>query len=100
MLAEFWIEVMRDRSARMADRLRASEYLADRAFGKAMGALPSDDQAPASPPEIYRMPTHKRLVALVRLAAELEPGIFDGVDHRVDAETAGGSLARTTRPTP
>jgi hypothetical protein len=43
VIVEFWLTIMRDETARVADRLEASRLLADRGWGKAALREPLED---------------------------------------------------------
>jgi hypothetical protein len=45
-LAEFWVDILEDTEAKMADRLEASRLLADRGWGKAASFAPIEEDDP------------------------------------------------------
>jgi hypothetical protein len=77
----FWISVMDDEDASTRDRLEASRLLADRGRGKVTVQAPLDVlQGETPPPEVDRRPTRERMLALLKLAQELEAPDVIGVN--------------------
>ena len=69
----FWLSVMDDEDASTRDRLEASRLLADRGWGKVTTQAPLDVlKAESAPPEVDRRPTREGMLALLKLAQELE----------------------------
>jgi hypothetical protein len=69
----FWISVMDDEDASTRDRLEASRLLADRGWGKVTTQAPLyAAQTETAQPEVDRRPTRERMLALLKLAQELE----------------------------
>ena len=88
-IIDFWISVMDDDTASTRDRLEASKLVADRGWGRVTAHAPLDVlRAEAAPLEVDRRPTRERMLALVKLAQELEaPDV-------TDAQRNGHALAR------
>ena len=79
---------MDDDTASIRDRLEASRLVADRGWGKVTAQAPLDVlQAEAAQPEVDRRPTRERMLALLKLAQELE------APDKTDATRNGHVLA-------
>ena len=57
LILEFMVEVLGDETARMADRLEAARWLADRGFGKAVQAVEIDLPVQSWASELAHLPT-------------------------------------------
>jgi hypothetical protein len=70
-IAVFFFEVMTDPEQRMADRMEAARWLAERGFGKVPTALEGSDPGVPSPIVTERKRTQQRVKELLAIASEL-----------------------------